>query len=291
MDYRLLTTDDEIFECAKDFEKKPFVSVDFEGEFNLHCYGEHLCLVQIFSGDEYFIIDPRSQKVTKKGLEAFFSSDVEKLWFDCQSDLALIRKNYELDCKNIYDIRVLALLIEEKGNLTSLVEKYLGIFNEEGENKKKNQQANWMKRPLEPSLIEYALNDVKYLHLLKPILLEEVERKGKSKDIKFFMHKAVSPHKIKPGYTKLANWKRLNIEQRIYMKNFYIARDVVARRFNVPSHHVLDKHKLIGAAKECPKTLDGAFAMFGPLSPRYLPYLKESFSRAFVEIEKEKKNQ
>ena len=29
------------------------IAMDFEGEFNLHIYGEHLCLVQIFDGAAY----------------------------------------------------------------------------------------------------------------------------------------------------------------------------------------------------------------------------------------------
>ena len=34
------------------------IAVDFEGEFNLHIYGEHLCLVQIFDGKDFYLIDP-----------------------------------------------------------------------------------------------------------------------------------------------------------------------------------------------------------------------------------------
>ncbi len=74
------------------------------------------------------------------------------------------------------------------------------------------------------------------------------------------------------------------------MKNFIIARDVVARRFNLPSHFILDKHKMVECAKFCPKNSEIAFALFGPISPRFLPYLKESFNRAFIEIEKELNN-
>jgi ribonuclease D len=36
------------------------IAVDFEGEFNLHIYGEHLCLVQIYDGKDFYLIDPFS---------------------------------------------------------------------------------------------------------------------------------------------------------------------------------------------------------------------------------------
>ena len=35
------------------------IAMDFEGEFNLHSYGERLCLIQIYDGESYFIIDSR----------------------------------------------------------------------------------------------------------------------------------------------------------------------------------------------------------------------------------------
>ncbi|MGE4464410.1 MAG: 3'-5' exonuclease, partial [Sphaerochaeta sp.] len=34
------------------------VAMDFEGEFNLHIYGEHLCLIQLFDGSAYYLVDP-----------------------------------------------------------------------------------------------------------------------------------------------------------------------------------------------------------------------------------------
>lgn len=288
MNYKLIFSDDELIKQVEEFEKCDFISVDFEGEFNLHIYGEHLCLIQVFDGQNYYIVDPRSPKITTLGLKCLFDSKVMKLWFDCQSDLALVRKAYDLDITNIFDIRVLAQLVEDNGNLTHLISKYLNIESEEGNNKKKNQQANWLIRPLSPTLIEYALGDVKYLHLLKPILEEEVEKAGKTSEIKFFMKKASERHAVKPPYTKLANWKKLSKNQKIYLKNFYLARDVVAKRFNQPAHYILDKHKMIDTALKTPETLEQAFISFGNISPRFINYLKESFAKAYTQIEKEK---
>jgi Ribonuclease D len=287
MNYQLIASDEDLIRESERFETKPFISVDFEGEFNLHVYGEHLCLIQVFDGDNYFVIDPRSGAVTAKGLERFFSSAVEKLWFDCQSDLSLVRKNYGLEIANIYDIRVLAMLTGRMGNLTSLIEEFLHVETKEGGSKKKNQQANWMLRPIREELIGYALGDVEYLHLLKPLLLEEVEKAGKSKDISFFMKKAVEKREAKPGWTKLGNWKKMSRSQKLYMKEFYIARDAVARRFNLPAHHVLDKHRMVEAALSTPKTSDEAFRLFGPVSKRFEKPLHDSFEIAFSRIEKE----
>ena len=33
------------------------MAMDFEEESNLHVYGEHLCIIQLYDGNDYFIID------------------------------------------------------------------------------------------------------------------------------------------------------------------------------------------------------------------------------------------
>jgi ribonuclease D len=44
---------------------------------------------------------------------------------------------------------------------------------------KKYQRYNWMRRPIDPNAMEYALTDVKYLFELRDRLQEQVLRKGR----------------------------------------------------------------------------------------------------------------
>ena len=43
---------------------------NFEEESNLHVYGEHLCLIQIFDGNSYYVIDAVKIEKQKNGVEA-----------------------------------------------------------------------------------------------------------------------------------------------------------------------------------------------------------------------------
>ena len=159
--YEYITSDAGIAELIPVLEARDRIAVDFEGEFNLHIYGEHLCLVQIFDGEDYHIIDPRSSGVSPKGLGMFFQSSVQKIFFDAQSDASLVHKRYGMTIRNIYDIRIPAMLLGYAGNLLGLEELYLGIDNTGG--KKKKQTSNWLVRPLGDEQIEYALSDVEFL--------------------------------------------------------------------------------------------------------------------------------
>ena len=285
MDYTYIDSDEKINEMLSLFGGKDRIAVDFEGEFNLHIYGEHLCLIQVFDGSSFFIIDPRAAGVTVKGLEAFFSSSVRKLWFDCQSDASLVYKAYGLKIENIYDVRVLAETLGFHGNLKALEAEYLGIDN--GLNKKKNQQANWLKRPIPDEQIEYALEDVAHLAELEDVLVPLIKERNLEKQAISAMKKATAVKKPLPGWTRLGGWKRLSREEKVYAKHIFIARDKIARRFNVPAARVMDKHLITALAKERPSTKERlADSLIGE-NPRFLNFLIPSVWDAITSAKEE----
>ncbi len=288
MEYAYLDTDGKIEEAVAAFSGRERIAVDFEGEFNLHVYGEHLCLVQIFDGQSFFIIDPRSGRVTPKGLEAFFSSSVRKVWFDCQSDASLVSKAYGLSISSIFDVRVLAEALGSHGNLKSVEAQYLGI--ESAIPKKRNQQANWMRRPIPPEQIEYALEDVAHLLELEDALKPIIEERGLSRQAEAAMKKATTVSKPQPGWTKVGGWKRMSQEERIYAKHIFLARDRIARRFNVPAARVMDKHQIPALAKDRPSTRDRLVARLSGESPRFMsmliPAVWDAIAEARAEVER-----
>ncbi len=278
--YTLLDTDQKI---STILSISP-IAVDFEGEFNLHVYGEHLCLIQIFTGTDFYIIDPRAEGVTREGLAAFFQSPAEKVWFDCQSDAALVYKNYGMDICNIFDIRILAKLLGFDGNLSALVERYLGLAPETG--KKRKQISNWMKRPVPEAQIEYALSDVEHLLALRAILEKEVREAGLWKAAVHQMKRAAERKIPEPGWKKLPGWKRLSKAEKVYARNIFLARDRIAQRFNVPPARVMDKHLIISLAKNPPgKTqLD---SILRAVPPRFYRFASEGVSAAIAKSQRE----
>ena len=172
-DFEYITTDSRLIELVSDFEKSDSIAVDFEEECNLHAYGEHISIIQIYDRRNFYIIDVLSKDISDKGLEALFTSNVEKIWFECHSDLAILYKKHHIKARNVFDLRVLAKALGDIHGLDSILRTFLGIEREEG--KKKNQRENWMKRPIEEGMLAYALKDVEYLFDLKDVLLKEVD--------------------------------------------------------------------------------------------------------------------
>ena len=283
MNHEYISSDDDLLPIIERWKSKDRIAVDFEGEFNLHVYGEHLCLIQVFDGETFTIIDPRSKRITRSGLEAFFSLETEKVWFECQSDASLVYKQYGLVINNIYDIRVLAKLLGSNGNLISLEKEYLGLDIEI--NKKKNQQANWLKRPLDPELIEYALLDVAHLMELKDVLLPIIEERGLEKQARSAMKHALTLKKPDDPWKHVVNWKMISPKERIYVRNLFLARDGIARRFNVPAYYVMDKRRIGELAEYPPKDRDMLRVRISCEPKRFMSFLEPALWSA---VEKSK---
>jgi len=262
--YTMIDSDAKLSQLQSQWKEKgiTIVAMDFEGEFNLHIYGEHLCLIQLFDGSAYTLVDPFA--LSKDALKAFLEDgSVLKVMFDCASDSALVRKQYDILLEGVYDIRVCALALGYIGNLTGLVERYIPEAAKPNlSSKKKNQMTNWLVRPLKNDQIEYALSDVEHLLVLKQILDIEVAEKGLTEKVALEMQQAgKSKGPDKPGWTKFSSWKYLSREEKVFLKHFFLARDELARKYNVPAVRILEKHLLLQMAKDVP-TSDADFHVY-----------------------------
>lgn len=281
--YTMLDSDQKLSQAMQNWKAEGITSLamDFEGEFNLHIYGEHLCLVQLYDGKEFFLIDPFAVSPAK--LKEFLEDGtVEKIMFDCASDSALVRKESGILMEGLYDIRVQALALGYTGNLTGLVQRYIGEENtEDAASKKKNQMTNWLLRPLKAAQVQYALGDVAHLFALKAFLAADVQEKGLSAQVEEAMKdvgKSKGPDK--PGWTKFSSWKYLSKEEKVFLKHFFQARDTLARKYNVPAVRILDKHLLLDMAKKVPVNKDEFHVYCTKCAPQKLTELISALVQA-----------
>ena len=233
------------------------VAMDFEEESNLHCYGEHVCIIQLYDKSDYYILDALALAKNAEGLsemKSFLEGPIEKIMFACQSDAALARKALGIQMRAVYDVRVLAMALGFNGNLTGLIERNLGISVESTSQKKKYQTANWMRRPIPKEQIEYALSDVRYLFELKDSLVSEIDQKLKPAEKRKVAHDlstcAEQKNPERPGWEKICNFKLLSRAEKVYIKHFFLARDGLARKADVPATRILPKQLIVQMAKK-----------------------------------------
>ena len=245
INYKLISTDDGIIELCKYFyhENITKIAMDFEGEFNLHSYGEKLCLIQVFDGLNYYIIDPF--EISKEELIKFFEYKHSiKIMYGAESDVSLIYSQYGILLSNIFDLKIVVDIMKLKPNGLDNVLKY--FLNIEIKDKHKYQYLDWTKRPVVKDAIQYALNDVAYLLKLNEILMEHLRNEGKYEDLIYMLIKRnYFPKKDKiSAIFKKKEFKNLSNENKKIFKNIHQIREFYSKEYNIPPFKLIDNNVL-----------------------------------------------
>lgn len=290
MEIRKLTTNHQILTYLGELkQRKQFmISLDIEGEFNLHRYGEHLCLVQIFDGIEEVIIDPLVSDNREGLTELFTERDLLKIMYDSSSDSSLIKQVLGHRIRSILDLRPAVGLLDYPANGLSAVLAH--EFNFENKQKKKFQQYNWMRRPLAPEAVNYAMNDVRMLFKLKDRLFEKLQQE-KLFDLYLLKNLSVQNGTIKPmdkeRWKKAKGYSKLPSERKIFFQKLFQAREEIARKADLPPNSVYLNRKMMDIAYERnPET----FPLDSAIRKRMDQSLKAELLEAFSLIIKEYQN-
>lgn len=159
--------------CLQELQRNAVLSFDLEFDNNSYGYGVTLCLVQVATPAACYVIDPLANLDLGPLYALFNSPAIQKIVHAPGEDLRLL---HSLGCfpKNLFDTEVVARLLNyEQPSLTVMLQEKLGFRMD-----KKQQRSNWLLRPLSEAQLQYAADDVIWLHPLKAVLEGEAEEKG-----------------------------------------------------------------------------------------------------------------
>ena len=244
MEYVEFTTKHAVSSYLKELETNQ-ICLDLEGEYNLHEYGEKVCLVQVYDGENFIIIDPL--KIEDNGLAQIFEDPrLLKVMYGASSDLSVLKNGHGIECKSVLDLQPgLKLLGHTKLNLHAVLQACLGV---ELEQKKKFQKYNWTRRPIDAEAISYALDDVKYLFELKEMLMRQLYEQGLLEQ--FFLENMLLQHK---DYTRLPGqrlrktrrFQNFSSTEKKRFEGLFAIREEYARKLNLPPHRLLGNQELL----------------------------------------------
>ena len=254
--YKVISTDRDIIEFGKYLVDNAIgtIAIDFESENNLHEYGSRICLIQLFDGENYFVIDPFgiSDEQLKRFLE---DKKIIKLGYGCDSDKSLLFKQYKIRIKSLYDLKILVdVLGTEKKGLGDVNKFLLGV--ESDTNKKKYQMHNWTRRPIEKQAMEYALSDVAYLFSLRKVLLDKILNQGLvDLLLEQFVQKEYDYEKTPiPTMLKSREFNELHKDEKERVKAIFEIREKYAKEQNCPANDILRNNDLLNIARN-PSTI------------------------------------
>jgi ribonuclease D len=159
-------------ELSRPSSGNPICAIDTEAD-SLHRYRESLCLIQFAIRGQSVLIDPLVIEDLSP-LGDYLSSAT--VWMHgADYDMTMLKRQFGTLPAVIYDTQIGARLLGvRKFGLGDLVQHYFGV-----ELSKSSQKADWGKRPLSPTMIEYALNDVNFLLEMGDIIVAKLKELGR----------------------------------------------------------------------------------------------------------------
>jgi ribonuclease D len=220
----------------------PRLAVDVEGENNLHSYGIHVALIQLFDGDHGWVVDARSIRSTSLLKALLEESAWLKVWFDAANDLLSFQHALDIRPGPLLDVAIAARLLQKPGGLHALTRQ-----GGSASAKDKFQKSNWLRRPLSRAMLDYAISDVVHLLDLADELMAEVARKGLMAE---FQARNLALQTAERAWDPLANFTRipgfnsLRGHQRRLAKILWYAREYYGRQHDMPPGNVASRQEL-----------------------------------------------
>jgi ribonuclease D len=257
--YTLVSTSECFQNMLERLIPAPRLAIDIEAD-SLYHYFEKVCLIQISSDIDTYIVDPLAIGTIGNLAPLMSNPDMEKVFHAAGYDIFCLRRDYGFAFANIFDTHAAAQLLGYKLlGLGALMEKLLGIHHS-----KRRQRDDWSRRPLEPRQLEYAAMDTHHLLRLRDTLENELRQKSRLSWAKEeFETEAAVERSGKEfdteGYRRIKGNRDLPVQDQLALRALYLLRDQAARKLDVPPFKVLTNTILMDLAKKPPKSVREMF--------------------------------
>lgn len=250
--YHFITTAAEWQRCLLALQKEPRLAIDLEAN-SMFAYREQVCLIQISTATDDFIIDP-TEVLDLTGLDVILADPaVEKVFHAAEYDLILLKREYGWELNNLFDTMWAGRILGyRRYGLASMIEELYGIKLD-----KRYQKSNWCKRPLMPAQLQYAQLDTHYLLRLRDDLAKQLEKANcldeARETFRQQSHVKLTEQKFDPnGFWSIHGARELKRRQQAILKELYIYRDKAARSRNQPLFKIFGDRTLLEIARRTP---------------------------------------
>ena len=222
-------------------------------------YQALLCLVQVVfpdpdapDGQRIEIIDPLQGDDHAEVRDMLADEDVEVVFHAGRQDVALLRRTWDTEVRNIFDTQVAAGFagLGAQTGYDALVRGVLGIAAKGHEG-----FTRWDKRPLTPDQIEYARADVAHLMPLAEGLKERLRSSGRlgwAYEECRALERASDARNPEDLFARLPRVRRLGKRQQALALALLDWREQHAREVDRPASSVLPDHVLGEVARKRP---------------------------------------
>jgi ribonuclease D len=250
--YTLVSTAECFHQMLETLIPAPRLAIDTEAD-SLYHYFEKVCLIQISTDSETYILDPLAISQIGELAPIIANPNIEKVFHAASYDVFCLRRDYGFSFANIFDTHIAAQLLGyEFLGLSALMEQLQGIYHS-----KRRQRDDWSHRPLITEQLEYAAMDTHYLLRLRDALEGELREKGRlSWAIEEFEVAAANERPDKEfdvdGFRRIKGFRELSPQDQVILRALYLIRDEIARKLDVPPFKVMNNSVLLDLTRKPP---------------------------------------
>jgi ribonuclease D len=249
-DGMIITTNTELEEFARVLREFPaiFVDTEFVGEGR---YYPDLGAIQVSAGEHAAIVDPLALRDLSPLLEILIDPAIEKVFHAAVQDLSIFHRLLNQPVAPVFDTQVAAALLgyEEQISFANLVERVTGVRLS-----KAHSFTDWLRRPLSPGQVTYALDDVRYLPQVHERLTHELRELGRTAWAREEFSKLEEPTRFMPAdprelYLRFRGVERMGGPALAALRELAAWREEQARALNIPTGKIARDEVLIELAR------------------------------------------
>ncbi len=251
----LVADPDSLRELAARLEGEAVIALDTESN-SFHVYRERICLLQISTRQEDFVVDPLA--VDPAPLSAVLCTPGrETVLHGADYDVRCLKREWGWSLPRLFDTMAAARRLGRPGlGLSALVEQSFGVRLS-----KANQRSDWGRRPLSREQLSYAALDTHFLLPLRDLLAGELETRGAEAQAEarreFDRIASVEPRErvFDPGaWRRLEGARGLDAEGKRVLEALWVLREERARATDRPPFKVIGEQAMIEVARRRPRT-------------------------------------
>jgi ribonuclease D len=248
-----LGTTAEVQALADEARSEGRLAVDTEFLWE-RTYAPIPCLVQVATASRLAVIDPLEGGDIGPIAQLVGDPAVELLMHAPSGDLVLFARRFGVRPVRVFDVQLVAGFVGlgYSSAYDRLVHRILRIHLVHNET-----FSNWTKRPLSPTQIAYAADDVRHLHAIADALASQVETRGRTAWVRDELDRrygeAVAAPDPRRAYLKVTRRGRLTGRQLAVLREVAAWREREAAKSDLPVGWVLKDPTAIEIARTMPR--------------------------------------
>jgi ribonuclease D len=253
--FRMIDDADTFRWLAVELSKERLLALDTESN-SLHAYKERVCLVQLSTRQQDYIIDPFAIADLSPLGVLLADPHIEIVLHAAEYDLMTLKRDYGFAINNLFDTMIAARIAQYTSfGLASVLEYHFDVKPD-----KSHQRDNWGKRPLSADSLLYAQMDTHYLPRLRDELHAKLVELGRWEETQEIFREAAevpaADNTTDPeGYWNIGRPADLNRTQMAVLRELYLLREELAEAEDVAIFKVLTNNQMVNIAREIPRAL------------------------------------